>query len=47
MDRSLELVTFPVSGPSEIEDYPWGRFFLLEDPDRNRWSIQQPPGIGA
>jgi catechol 2,3-dioxygenase-like lactoylglutathione lyase family enzyme len=30
---------------TEIEDYPWGRFFFLKDPDGNGWSIQQPPGI--
>jgi catechol 2,3-dioxygenase-like lactoylglutathione lyase family enzyme len=29
-----------------IEDFPWGRFFFLTDPDGNGWSIQQPPGIG-
>ena len=31
---------------TEIQDYPWGRFVFLRDPDGNGWSIQQPPGIG-
>ena len=31
---------------SEVQDYPWGRFVFLKDPDGNGWSIQQPPGIG-
>jgi predicted enzyme related to lactoylglutathione lyase len=31
---------------TEIQEYPWGRFVFLEDPDGNGWSIQQPPGIG-
>ena len=31
---------------TEIEDFPWGRFVFLKDPDGNGWSIQQPPGIG-
>lgn len=31
---------------TEIQDYPWGRFVFLKDPDGNGWSIQQPPGIG-
>jgi predicted enzyme related to lactoylglutathione lyase len=29
--------------PSEIEDFPWGRFVFFSDPDGNRWSIQQLP----
>ena len=31
---------------TEIQEYPWGRFVFLEDPDGNGWSIQQPPGVG-
>jgi catechol 2,3-dioxygenase-like lactoylglutathione lyase family enzyme len=31
---------------TEVEDYPWGRFVFVKDPDGNGWSIQQPPGIG-
>ena len=30
---------------TEIQEYPWGRFVFLKDPDGNGWSIQQPPGI--
>jgi catechol 2,3-dioxygenase-like lactoylglutathione lyase family enzyme len=25
---------------SEIQDFPWGRFVFLSDPDGNGWSIQ-------
>jgi catechol 2,3-dioxygenase-like lactoylglutathione lyase family enzyme len=28
---------------SEVEDLPWGRFVFLNDPDGNRWSLQQIP----
>jgi predicted enzyme related to lactoylglutathione lyase len=28
---------------SEIQDFPWGRFVSFEDPDGNRWSVQQAP----
>ena len=30
---------------TQVEDYPWGRFIFLKDPDGNGWSIQQPPRI--
>jgi hypothetical protein len=36
----LELVTVPVS---EVQSYPWGRFCLFSDPDRNTWSVHEPP----
>jgi predicted enzyme related to lactoylglutathione lyase len=26
---------------SEVQDFPWGRFVFLSDPDGNAWSIQQ------
>jgi predicted enzyme related to lactoylglutathione lyase len=26
---------------SEVQDFPWGRFVFLSDPDGNGWSIQQ------
>jgi predicted enzyme related to lactoylglutathione lyase len=26
---------------SEIDDQPWGSFVYLEDPDGNRWALQQ------
>jgi predicted enzyme related to lactoylglutathione lyase len=29
--------------PSEIQDFPWGRFVFFSDPDGNRWAIQQLP----
>jgi uncharacterized glyoxalase superfamily protein PhnB len=36
VERGLEV--------TEVQDYPWGRFVFLKDPDGNGWSIQQPPG---
>jgi predicted enzyme related to lactoylglutathione lyase len=27
----------------EIQDFPWGRFVFFNDPDGNRWSVQQVP----
>jgi catechol 2,3-dioxygenase-like lactoylglutathione lyase family enzyme len=26
---------------SDVQDLPWGRFVFFEDPDGNRWSIQE------
>ncbi|MFL5829201.1 MAG: glyoxalase superfamily protein [Solirubrobacteraceae bacterium] len=26
---------------SDVQDFPWGRFVFLADPDGNAWSIQQ------
>ena len=26
---------------SEVQDFPWGRFVFFQDPDGNRWSLQQ------
>ena len=26
---------------SEVQEFPWGRFVFFEDPDGNRWSVQQ------
>ncbi|MEV7616795.1 VOC family protein [Streptomyces sp. NPDC089799] len=26
---------------SAVEDHPWGSFVYVEDPDGNRWSVQQ------
>jgi catechol 2,3-dioxygenase-like lactoylglutathione lyase family enzyme len=30
----------------EVQDFPWGRFVFFEDPDGNRWSVQQIPSRG-
>ena len=27
---------------TEVEDLAWGRFVHFDDPDQNRWSLQQP-----
>ncbi len=34
---------------SDIQDFPWGSFVFFEDPDGNRWAVQQiqPRGQGA
>lgn len=29
-----------------VEDFPWGSFVFFEDPDGNRWSVQQLPRRG-
>ena len=26
---------------SEVQEFPWGRFVFLADPDGNRWAVQQ------
>jgi predicted enzyme related to lactoylglutathione lyase len=26
-----------------VEEYPWGSFVFFEDPDANRWAVQQLP----
>jgi catechol 2,3-dioxygenase-like lactoylglutathione lyase family enzyme len=28
---------------SEVEEFGWGRFVFLSDPDGNRWSLQEVP----
>ena len=28
---------------SEVQEFPWGKFAFFEDPDGNRWSLQQLP----
>jgi catechol 2,3-dioxygenase-like lactoylglutathione lyase family enzyme len=27
--------------PSEIQEFPWGRFLFFNDPDGNGWAIQE------
>ena len=27
--------------PSDVVDYPWGRFVFFRDPDGNGWAVQQ------
>ncbi len=27
----------------EVQDFPWGQFVFFNDPDGNRWSVQQVP----
>jgi predicted enzyme related to lactoylglutathione lyase len=28
---------------SDVQDFPWGRFLFLTDPDGNAWAVQQIP----
>ena len=28
---------------SDVQDFPWGRFLFLADPDGNAWAVQQIP----
>ena len=28
---------------SEVQEFPWGRFVFFNDPDGNRWSVQELP----
>jgi catechol 2,3-dioxygenase-like lactoylglutathione lyase family enzyme len=37
-----ELTTRGVDA-SDIQVFPWGSFVFFEDPDGNRWSVQQLP----
>jgi catechol 2,3-dioxygenase-like lactoylglutathione lyase family enzyme len=32
---------------SDVDDQPWGRFVFLQDPDGNRWALQQLPQWAA
>jgi predicted enzyme related to lactoylglutathione lyase len=38
VDRGTEV--------SEIQDFPWGRFIFFDDPDGNKWAVQQIPPRG-
>ncbi len=29
--------------PGDVQDFPWGRFLFLADPDGNRWAVQEVP----
>ncbi len=31
---------------SEVQDFPWGRFIFFDDPDGNKWAVQQIPPRG-
>ena len=31
---------------SDVQDFPWGRFLFLADPDGNAWAVQQVPAEG-
>jgi catechol 2,3-dioxygenase-like lactoylglutathione lyase family enzyme len=30
-------------GVGDVQDFPWGRFLFLSDPDGNAWAVQQVP----
>jgi predicted enzyme related to lactoylglutathione lyase len=38
LDRGVEV--------SEVQEFPWGRFVFLADPDGNAWALQQLPPRG-
>ena len=38
VDRGAEV--------SEVQDFPWGRFIFFDDPDGNKWAVQQIPPRG-
>ena len=29
--------------PGEVQEFPWGKFVFFNDPDGNRWAVQQIP----
>ncbi|HTP16999.1 MAG TPA: glyoxalase superfamily protein [Streptosporangiaceae bacterium] len=31
---------------SEVQQFPWGSFVFFNDPDGNRWAVQQVPARG-
>lgn len=31
---------------SEVQEFPWGSFVFFNDPDGNRWSVQEPAPRG-
>jgi catechol 2,3-dioxygenase-like lactoylglutathione lyase family enzyme len=31
---------------SDVQEFPWGRFVFFEDPDGNKWSVQELPQRG-
>jgi catechol 2,3-dioxygenase-like lactoylglutathione lyase family enzyme len=31
---------------SDVQEFPWGRFVFFEDPDGNKWSVQEVPQRG-
>jgi predicted enzyme related to lactoylglutathione lyase len=31
---------------SDIQDFPWGRFVFFNDPDGNKWAVQEIPPRG-
>jgi predicted enzyme related to lactoylglutathione lyase len=30
----------------EVQDFPWGRYVFIQDPDGNAWAVQQIPPRG-
>jgi catechol 2,3-dioxygenase-like lactoylglutathione lyase family enzyme len=33
-------------GPGEVQQFPWGKFLFLADPDGNGWAVQEVPPRG-
>jgi catechol 2,3-dioxygenase-like lactoylglutathione lyase family enzyme len=32
--------------PGEVQEFPWGKFLFLADPDGNGWAVQEVPPRG-
>jgi hypothetical protein len=32
--------------PGEVQQFPWGKFLFLADPDGNGWAVQEVPPRG-
>ena len=42
-----ELVERGLDSVSEVDVQPWGSFVCFDDPDGNRWAVQQLPDYAA
>lgn len=40
-DEAREFLLGKDVEASEVQEFPWGRFVFFEDPDGNRWALQQ------
>jgi hypothetical protein len=41
--EARELLLSKGVDASEVQVFPWGSFVFFEDPDGNKWSLQQIP----
>jgi predicted enzyme related to lactoylglutathione lyase len=40
-DAARDLLRANGVDASDVDDQPWGRFVVFDDPDGNRWTLQQ------